>query len=421
MNKTLKKQEQALEKKLAELPGLSPSAIQEMQAGLYAGKPLLGKDGIMSGLLKSLLELTLQGEMDDHLSENGLEEGTNRRNGISNKQMKSSVGPFDLSVPRDRNGSFEPDLVKKRQTSLNEELDNKILSLYALGNSYEDISSHIQDIYGLSLSDGKISSITDRLVPMLNEWRSRPLQSQYAILFLDAMFFKTRQDNKVLTKVVYNIMGVDMSGHKDILGFYGCESEGAHFWLGVLNDLKARGLEDILITCVDGLQGFPEAINTAYPKAEVQLCVVHQIRNSLKHVASKDSKSFMKDLKLVYQAETKDLAEHNLLLLEEKWGNKYPMVLRSWQEKWDHLSAYFKYSPQLRKLIYTTNPIEGFHRQIRKYTKTKGAFTNENALFKLMFCAIKRISEKWDKPIPNWALTISQLDIFFPGRINFGK
>lgn len=222
----------------------------------------------------------------------------------------------------------------------------------------------------------------------------------------------------MVTKVIYNIMGISRSGHKEILGFYACESEGAHFWLGVLNDLKARGVEDILIACIDGLKAFPEAITAAFPQTEIQLCVVHQIRNSLKHVASKNQKAFMVDLKTVYQAETKDLAEYNLLKLEEKWGAKYPMVIKAWQTNWENLTTYFKYSTDVRRLIYTTNPIEGFHRQVRKYTKTKGAFTSEDALFKLVFCAINSISTKWDKPLPNWALTISQLDIYFPNRLN---
>jgi len=235
------------------------------------------------------------------------------------------------------------------------------------------------------------------------------------------MFFKVKQDNKVVTKVIYNVMGITQSGHKDILGFYACESEGAHFWLSVLNDLKARGVEDILIACIDGLKGFPEAINTAFPKTEVQLCVVHQIRNSFKYVASKNQKEFMADLKTVYQASSEDLAENNFLQLEEKWGKKYPMVIKSWHENWENLTTYFKYSTEVRRLIYTTNPIEGFHRQVRKYTKTKGSFTSENALFKLVFCAIKQIIAKWNMPVPNWALTISQLDIYFPDRLNFGR
>ena len=385
---------------------------------MYQGKPLLGPQGLLTQIAKDLTELALQGEMEAHLTENSLDEGNNRRNGLSSKMMKSAAGSFDLEVPRDRNGTFDPQLVRKRQTTLTNELDSKILALYGLGTSYGDISSHLQDIYGVDVSPATISAVTDKLLPQITEWRNRPLESLYSIVFLDAMFFKAKQENKVVTKVIYNIMGITRSGHKEILGFYACESEGSHFWLGVLNDLKARGVEDILIACIDGLKGFPEAIQAAFPHTEVQLCIVHQIRNSIKHVASKNQKSFMKDLKTVYQAETKDLAEYNLLQLDEKWGKQYPMVIKSWQTNWDNLTTYFKYSSDVRRLIYTTNPIEGFHRQVRKYTKTKGAFTSENALFKLIFCAINNIIAKWNQPLPNWALTISQLDIYFPNRLN---
>ena len=300
---------------------------------------------------------------------------------------------------------------------MNESLDNKILGLYGLGMSYQDIRSHMQEMYGVEVSDGLLSQITDKLLPIITEWRSRPLEPIYAIIFLDAMFFKAREHGKVVTKVIYNILGINQEGQKDILGFYIAESEGAHFWLGVLNDLKARGVQDILIACIDGLTGFPEAISASFPKTEVQLCIVHQIRHSLKYVASKDQKIFMADLKTVYQAETKELAEQRLLELDEKWGKKYPMVLKSWQTKWDALSTYFKYSADIRRLIYTTNAIEGFHRQVRKYTKSKGAFTSEGALVKLIYSAYQRIKMKWYQPLQNWALIISQLDIYFPGRL----
>lgn len=406
---------------LKTIPGLDQQSLQDIIAGMYAGKPLLGKDGLLTGLVKTLTQAALAGEMEAHLVEDSLEQGNNRKNGYGSKTVKTSSGSFDLDVPRDRNNSFEPQLVKKRQTVLTDELDNKILALYGLGTGYNDIAGHLEEIYGVEVSPATISAVTDKLVPMLEEWRSRPLEEIYVIVFLDAMFFKVKKDNKVSTKVLYNIMGINQEGRKEILGFYACESEGAHFWLGVLNDLKARGVNDILIACIDGLQGFPESIATAFPRTEIQLCVVHQIRNSLKHVASKNQKEFMSDLKTVYQAPTKDLAETNLLRLGEKWGDKYPMVIKSWNNNWENLSTYFKYSSEVRKLIYTTNPIEGFHRQVRKYTKTKGAFTSENALFKLVFCAIKQISEKWNQPIHNWALAISQLDIYFPDRLKFGR
>ena len=417
MSKALKKNE-AMENRVLNLPSGSPEALQEILRGMYEGRPLLGEGGLLTQLVKDLTQIALQGEMDNHLQENSLEEGNNRRNGIGTKKVKMAGGSFDLEVPRDRNSSFEPQLIKKRQTVLNEELDNKILALYGLGASYDDISQHLQEIYGVGVSAATISAVTDRIVPQIAEWRSRPLEAIYAIVWLDAMFFKVKQDGKVATKALYNIMGITQSGHKEILGFYACESEGASFWLGVLNDLKARGMKDILICCVDGLKGFPEAIRAAFPQTDVQLCVVHQIRNSIRYVASKNQKEFMADLKTVYKAETKDLAETNLLKLEEKWGTKYPMVIKSWQENWDNLSTYFKYTAEVRKLIYTTNAIEGFHRQVRKYTKTKGAFTSENALFKLVYSAILRIERKWNHPIQNWGLTISQLDIFFPGRLS---
>ena len=231
------------------------------------------------------------------------------------------------------------------------------------------------------------------------------------------MFFKARQDGKVVTKAMYNILGIDKSGRKNILGFYVAESEGANFWLEVLNDLRERGVKDILIACIDGLKGFPEAISTLFPQTEIQLCIIHQIRNSLRYVASRDQKEFMRDLKLVYKASSKEIAENNLLQLDDKWAKKYPAVLASWNNNWEHLSGYFKYSAEIRKIIYTTNAIEGFHRQVRKFTKTKGAFTSENALFKLVYCAINRIKEKWTQPIHNWAITVSQLRIHFGDRM----
>lgn len=387
---------------------------------LATGEPLFGDSGVLMPVIKRVIEASLEGEIEQHMNQESSASHQNRRNGKSTKTVQTAHGPFELETPRDRAGSFEPQLVKKRQTVLNESLDNKILGLFALGMSYQDIREHMADMYGTQISDGTLSKITDKLIPVFTEWRSRPLETVYPIIFLDAMFFKTREEGKVVQKAVYNILGVNQQGHKDILGFYAAETEGANFWLGVLNDLKNRGVKDILIACVDGLTGFPEAIQSAFPKTEVQLCVVHQIRQSIRYVASKDQKAFLKDLKTVYSADTKDLAEQNLLLLDEKWGQKYPIVLKSWQSKWDYLSAYFKYTKPVRRLIYTTNPIEGFHRQVRKYTKSRGAFTSENALFKVMYTAIQQIRKKWSMPVRDWAETISQLDIYFEDRLNVG-
>ena len=394
-----------------DLKKLQAQIVEEIKAG----KSLLGHGGLLTPLIKSALEASLEGEMEAHLESC---EDTNRRNGKLKKTVKHSSGAFELETPRDRNGSFEPQLVKKRQTVLNEALDEKILGLYTLGMSYEDIQKHLSEMYDVTVAAGTISAVTDKLLPIITQWRSRPLESIYPIIFLDAMWFKAREEGKVIKKVIYNILGINQQGKKDILGFYSAESEGANFWLSVLNDLKNRGVEDIFIACVDGLTGFPEAIQTAFPRTEVQLCIVHQIRQSLRYVASKDQKAFLCDLKEVYGADTKLLAEDRLLALDEKWGEKYPLVLKSWHSKWDYLSAYFKYSKEVRRLIYTTNPIEGFHRQVRKYTKNKGAFTSENALFKLIYSAIMQIKKKWNMPIQNWAMTISQLDIYFAGRLD---
>jgi len=388
---------------------------EEVVSGLKEGRPFLGKDGTVTPLIKKILEASLEGEIEAHVAETKPQ--SNRRNGKNSKRVKSESGTFELETPRDRNGSFEPEIVKKRQTVLNATLDNKILSLYSTGMSYSDISDHLVDIYGVEVSEATISTITNKLLPLVSEWRNRPLDAVYPIIFLDAMFFKVREEGRVVTKALYNILGINQDGHKEILGFYLADNEGSNFWLGILNDLKARGVEDIFIACIDGLTGFPDAIAASFPNTEVQLCIVHQIRNSIKYVASKDQKSFMVDLKTVYQAETKDLAESNLIKLDEKWGKKYPMVLKSWNNKWENLSAYFKYSHDIRRMVYTTNPIEGFHRQVRKFTKAKGAFTSEGALFKLVYCACQKIKEKWNMPIRNWALIISQLDIYFPGRL----
>lgn len=387
---------------------------------IKSGQPLTGKGGILTPLLKELLESALEGELDAHLLENREAGINNRRNGKSSKQVQTSSDSFELLTPRDREGSFEPEIVKKRQTVLNESLDNKVIALCALGMSYEAISEHLAEMYGLEVSCAKISLITDKLLPLITEWRNRPLESVYPIVFLDAMHFKIRFDGKVTTKAFYSVLAVSTEGKKDILGLYLSENEGARFWLGVLNDLRARGVEDLLIASIDGLKGFPEAIADVFPKTEIQLCIVHQIRNSFKYVVSKDQKAFMADLKLVYRASSKDLAEHHLLELGEKWGKKYPAVMKSWNDNWENLSQYFKYPEDLRRIIYTTNIVEGFHRQIRKYTKNKGAFTSENALLKLIYCACQKVLEKWNQPMHNWALIISQLQIYFDGRLNLG-
>jgi transposase-like protein len=383
-------------------------AIQE-------GKPLLGKEGILSPLIKKLTEAALEGELDSHL---GQEISANRRNGKSRKTIKSLNGNFELCTPRDRDGTFSPQLVKKHQTSLSDEIEQKIIALYGLGMSYQDISAHLNEIYGLEVSTGTLSAITDKIIHTVKEWQARPLASIYPIVWLDAIHYKIRENGKVVGKAVYTILGVNIEGRKEVLGLYISEHEGANFWLQVLTDLSNRGVKDILIACVDGLKGFPEAILTIFPNTEVQLCVVHQIRNSLKYVGSKHQKEFMADLKRIYKASTKDLAESELDILSDKWNDKYPIVITSWRNNWERLSQYFKYPEDIRRIIYTTNTIEAVHRQFRKLTKTKGAFPNQDSLLKLLYMGIQNASKKWTMPVQSWSLTISQLAIFFEGRLD---
>ncbi|GAA5135541.1 IS256 family transposase [Thalassotalea piscium] len=389
--------------------------FQEAVKALQAGKNLNGKDGVLTGLIKKLSEAALQAELEQHLAN---EQQPNRKNGSSTKTVKSSVGNFELDTPRDRSGSFEPQLVKKNQTSLTDEIDQKILSMFSMGMSYRDINKHIEDMYGMNVATGMISAVTDKLIPELKAWQQRPLDSHYPIVWLDAIHYKVKEDGRYISKVVYTLLGLDIHGKKEILGLHLSENEGANYWLSVLTDLNNRGVKDILIACIDGLTGFPEAIKTIFPETEIQLCIVHQIRNSMKYVASKNQKAFMADLKPVYRAPTKEAAELALDELDAKWGSSYPLVINSWRNKWHNLSAYFKYPEHIRKVIYTTNAVEAVHRQFRKLTKTKGAFPNENSLLKLLYAGILNATEKWTMPIHNWSLCLSQLAIYFEGRLD---
>lgn len=392
--------------------------FEDAVTDLINGKSISGKDGILAPLVKQLVEAALDAELESHISEEILSGKKNRKNGSSSKRLKSSGGGFELDTPRDRAGTFEPQIVKKNQTHLTDDIEEKVLSMYALGLSYADICKHIEDMYQIELSKGTISNITDKIIDKVKEWQNRPLDPIYTFMWLDAIHYKIKDGGRYETKAVYTVLGMDIEGKKDVLGLYIGESEGANFWLGVLTKLQNRGVKDILIASVDGLNGFPEAIKSIFPHTEVQLCIVHQIRNSLKYVSSMDQKEFMKDLKLVYQASSKDLAEDELLKLDEKWGEKYPIVINSWNNKWENLSHYFKYPYEIRKIMYTTNIIESVHRQFRKLTKTKGAFPNKDSLLKLLYMGIQNAKEKWTQPVHNWSLTISQLGIFFKGRID---
>jgi putative transposase len=380
------------------------------------GKPITGEGGIFSPLIKQVIEAALEGEMDAHLTQTR-EAESNRRNGRTQKNLKSSLGSFEILTPRDRSGSFEPQTIEKRQTLLPGDLEEKILGLYGLGMSYKDIQTHLNEMYGLTVSDGVLNSITDRVIPAIREWQSRPLERLYAIVWMDAIHFKIREDGKVITKAVYSVLGVNLNGQKEVLGLYLGQNESATFWLQVLNDLNQRGIEDILIASIDNLNGFAEAIENIFPKTEVQLCIIHQIRNSMKFIPWKDYREFMKDLKEVYQAGTLELAEHYLNELEQKWGKKYPMVIKSWRNNWTRLSQYFKYPEQIRRLIYTTNTVEGYHRMVRKVTKSKGAFTSDMAMLKLVYLATLNFKKRWINNLRDWPQIINQLFVYFDERI----
>src|ERR1043165_2944698 len=384
---------------------------------LKSGKSLFGKEGAFGPLLQQLLEAALEGELAGHLAEEQAQDDppANRRNGRSVKQVKTNGGTIELSTPRDRAGTFEPELVRKRQTILADSLEDRILGMYGLGMSLRDISAHIEDMYGTSISHTVLSEITDKIVPKVKAWQARPLEPVYPIVWLDAMYYKVKSEEsgRVVTRCLYNILGVKTDGHKEVLGAYVSGAEGAHFWLSVLSDLQARGVKDILIACIDNLKGFEEAIVTIFPETEVQSCIIHQVRNTYKYVTTKDSKEVIADVKKIYQAVSKEQGELHLDAFEAKWGKAYPVVVRSWRANWGKLSTFFGYPEGIRRLIYTTNAIEGYHRQLRKVTKTKGAFPGDIALLKLIYLASERIAQKWTMPLLNWAQTAGQLHIIF--------
>lgn len=401
-----------LDKQHPDYERLQKKALEQLRSG----KSLFGKGGAFAPLLKQFIEAALEAELDEHLDDEQRDNG-NRKNGKTSKRLKTAEGTLDIETPRDRDASFEPQLVKKRETILAESLEQKILGLYGHGMSFRDIAAHIKEMYDTEISATTLSAITDKIIPLVTEWQNRMLDATYCIVFLDAMYYKVKDEGKIITRCVYNILGITVEGRKELLGMYISESEGAHFWLSVLSHLQQRGVKDILIACIDNLKGFAEAIASIFPRTEVQTCVVHQIRNSLKYIAAKDQKAFMAELKPVYQAVSLEQAEQQFEILEAKWSKKYPLVIDSWRRNWSKLTTYFKYPQGIRKMIYTTNIIEGFHRQIRKVTKTKGAFTSDMSLLKLIYLATMNIQKRWTMPLQNWTLTISQLSIIFGDRM----
>ena len=380
------------------------------------GTPLFGKDGAFHRVLEDFLNAALEGELDGHLHQTK-PVTKNRRNGKMPKTLQTEYGQIEIDTPRDRDGSFEPEVIKKRQTILAEGLSDKIISLYATGQSMSDIQAFLEENYGTRISKETISNMTEKVWPEIKAWKSRSLDEVYPIVWMDAIHYKVRNEKGASeSRAIYNVLAIDKEGRKDLLGMYVSHSEGANFWLNVLTDLQNRGVKDILIACVDGLTGFPDAIHSVFPETDVQLCIVHQIRNSVKYVGSKSQKDFLADLKCVYAALTKDAAELALDKLDEKWGERYPIVIKSWRDKWENLSHYFQYTAAIRRIIYTTNIVEGYHRQVRKVTKTKGVFPNDDAVYKLVWLAYRNIKKKWTMPIPNWGQTAQQLAIAFGDR-----
>jgi transposase-like protein len=373
-------------------------------------------------MVGEMLENGLEGELDDELGYTKYDyrnkDGENSRNGYSKKTLKTSFGETEIKVPRDRDGEFEPQLVKKNQTTLTGDIEEKILSMYAKGMTTSDIETHIQDIYGLECSDSTISRITDKILPVVREWQSRPLEEVYAVVFMDAIHFHVRSEGQIVKKAVYIAIGINMDGLKEVLGMWVGENESAKFWLSVMNGLKNRGLQDILIACVDGLTGFPTAIEAVYPKTEIQQCIIHQIRNTTRFVSYKDIKALMADLKKVYAAIDEQTALSELENFDEKWGTKYPKIAISWRDNWANLSTYFKYPQEVRTLIYTTNAIEGFNRQLRKVTKNKGVFPTDDSLLKMLYLAMMDITKKWTGKRREWGQIHSQLEIFFADRLS---
>ena len=372
-------------------------------------------------MIGAVLEGGLEAELDDQLGYSKYDyrnkEVDNSRNGFSKKTLKTSFGDTVISVPRDRNGDFEPQLVKKNQTTLTGDIEEKILSMYAKGMTTKDIETHIMDIYGLECSDTTISRITDKILPVVREWQSRPLEDIYAVVFMDAIDFHVRSEGRIIKKAVYIAIGINMDGLKEVLGMWVGENESAKFWVSVMNGLKNRGVEDILIACVDGLTGFPAAIEAVYPKTEIQQCIIHQIRNTTRFVSYKDIKALMADLKKVYAAVDEQTALSELDNFDDKWGDKYPKIAISWRNNWANLSTYFKYPQEVRTLIYTTNTIEGFNRQLRKVTKNKGVFPTDDSLIKMLYLAMMDITKKWTGKRRDWGIIHSQLEVFFADRL----
>lgn len=402
---------------MEETEAKAPFSYEEFEReaikGLYEKRSYTGENGIFTPLIKHFLEKALALELEQHLGQ----EPDNKRNGLSKKTVKSSSGEFELVTPRDRQGTFTPEIVAKRQVVVGDGLCEKVLSMYGKGMSYGDIRKFMEEIYGVSLSPAQLTELTDSILPELQAWQSRPLEEQYAIVWFDAIHYKLRESGKVQVKALYNVFAVNMEGQRELLGVHVANAESATFWLSVLEDLQLRGVQDILIACTDNLSGFSEAISAIYPQTVVQSCIVHQVRSTLKYAVRADYTALTQDMRAIYTCSTLELGEAQLEAFAQKWGEKYPAAVKSWRANWYKLSSFFDFGKDIRRLMYTTNPIENVHRQMRKITKTKGSFSSDTALKKLVYLVIREINRSPKGKVLQWGLILSQLSIKFEGRV----
>jgi len=400
--------------------------MREMMQGYLKENDISIKSGNdVNSIMRDMMSVLLEGALDEELNEElgyskydyRNKETDNSRNGHSRKTMRTSYGDMDIAIPRDRKGEYEPQLIPKYQNTVTQDMEEKIISMYAKGMTTGDIEAHLKELYDLDISDSTISRITDKIMPLVKEWQERPLQEIYAVVYMDAIHYHVRSEGRIVKRAVYIALGIDMDGKKDVIGMYVGENEGAKFWLSIINGLKNRGVQDILIACVDGLNGFPQAIEAVYPKTEIQQCIIHQIRNTTNYVSYKDLKKLMADLKMVYAAPDEAAALEELESFGEKWNSKYPKIYKSWSEHWATLSTYFKYPNEVRKLIYTTNAIEGFNRQLRKVTKSRTVFPSDDSLLKMLYLATMDITKKWTGRRRDWSQIRAQLEIYFEERL----
>lgn len=400
--------------------------MREMMQGYLKENDISIKSGNdVNSIMRDMMSVLLEGVLDEELNEElgyskydyRNKETDNSRNGHSRKTMRTSYGDMDIAIPRDRKGEYEPQLIPKYQNTVTQDMEEKIISMYAKGMTTGDIEAHLKELYDLDISDSTISRITDKIMPLVKEWQERPLQEIYAVVYMDAIHYHVRSEGRIVKRAVYIALGIDMDGKKDVIGMYVGENEGAKFWLSIINGLKNRGVQDILIACVDGLNGFPQAIEAVYPKTEIRQCIIHQIRNTTNYVSYKDLKKLMADLKMVYAAPDEAAALEELESFGKKWNSKYPKIYKSWSERWATLSTYFKYPNEVRKLIYTTNAIEGFNRQLRKVTKSKTVFPSDDSLLKMLYLATMDITKKWTGRRRDWSQIRAQLEIYFEERL----